>query len=182
MQDEALAQLARWGISVADAESAGLFDVADASTIYPDFAPRPAIVIPYYQPDKSPVTFTHEGEAAEFCRVRYLSAVNAARGFTAHRAQRYGQPADSGTPVYWPPVLDWPEMLAEVKQSLIVTEGEAKALAGALAGFPVLAFGGVFNWSLGDEMLPELQDILGARAASHRPSSNWTRHRRPAPG
>lgn len=159
MQDAALAQLARWGISEAEATRAELFDVDDAGSIYSDFSSLPAIVIPYYAPDGSPVTFQRGGEAAPFCRVRYLEQPSSARGFTAHRPQRYGQPADSGTPVYWPPVLAWPAMLADVAQPLVVTEGEAKALAGALAGFPVLAFGGVFNWTLGDELLPELQAI-----------------------
>lgn len=159
MQPAAIADLERSGITLADAEQAGLFDVEDASAIYPDFDAGPALVIPYYNLDGSLMTFLREGEELPFCRVRYL-APKAAGGFSAKKAQRYSQPGKSGTRAYFNPGLEWERIAKDPQEPIIITEGEKKAIAGVAQGLPVLALGGVFNFTNGgDELMPELEAI-----------------------
>jgi hypothetical protein len=163
MLPAALDDLARSGISEADAQAAGLFDVQDASTVYPDFEPVPAIVIPYYRPDGELMTFERDGETRPFCRVRYLAPpVTRAKGFGGPpKVQRYSQPGNSGTRAYFAPTMDWPRVLADAHEPIIITEGEKKALAAIALGYPVIALGGVFNFAMSrtEELLPELADI-----------------------
>lgn len=162
MLHEAAEQLAKWGLSEQDANRLGFFDVADASQIYPDFRKAPAIVIPYYEPDNGALrlmTFDRDGVAQKFCRVRYLD--KPALNFKGKaEAPKYGQPKASGQRVYFPPLLDWPTLLNDTQEPLIITEGEAKAASGVLAGYPVIALGGVFNFMQDFErLLRELESI-----------------------
>lgn len=136
-----------------------MFDVADASTICPDFKPLPALVIPYYDTNRALMAYTRAGETLPFCRVRYLEP-DAAPGLIKTKPQRYAQPLASGTRAYFPPVIDWTGLAADVAEPLVVTEGEGKALAGCLAGVPVLGLGGVFNFmASADRMLDEFDTI-----------------------
>lgn len=156
MQPLAVADLLRSGISSLDAERAGMFDVADASTIYPEFKPLPAIVLSYYDAAGALATFEREGEALPFCRVRYLSTEFGQKGFTASKPLRYGQPRASGTRAYLAPVSDWAATLRDANEPIVITEGEKKALAGCLTGLPVIGLGGVSNFLQKGELLPEL--------------------------
>jgi len=165
MQDAARTQLAKWGIPEHDAERVGMFDVSDASRVCADFKSLPAIVFPYFNADGS--LMTYGAAALPFCRVRYLEDAPQQRGFTAPaKAQRYAQPKRSGIHAYFPPVVEWPELLDDPARPLILTEGEAKGLAGVLADFPVVAIGGVFNWSTDyattddPTLIPELEAIV----------------------
>lgn len=154
---EGLAQLAKWGLTAQDAEQAGLFEADDASTIYPDFDAQPALIIPYFQVDGEPMSFTRDGEELAFCRLRYLNPPQQS-GFTVKKAQRYSQPGKSGTRCYFGPGLEWQRMSADIQEPVIITEGEAKALCGIKHGFPVIALGGVYNFTNGgDELMPELE-------------------------
>lgn len=146
----ALADLARSGITQAIADKAGLFYVDNAAEIYPEFDPEPAIVLPYWQADLNTIaTYWLDGAEHNFCRVRYLNPKRKGSGFTQSKAQRYGQPRGSGSHVYFPPGVAWDRILLDVQEPLIITEGEKKALAGAAAGFPVMALGGVWNFTEG---------------------------------
>lgn len=158
--DKALAQFANWGgLTGEQAADAGLFEVDNAADIYPDFDAVPAIVIPYYNPDRSLASFERGGEATAFCRVRYMADPRP-RGFTKQKPKRYAQPGKSGTRVYFPRCLDWRHLVADVQEPLIITEGEAKALVAAYAGLPCMALGGVFNFMAGvEDLLPELEAI-----------------------
>lgn len=158
MQPAAIADLVRSGIDAETADKAGFFDVADASAIYPDFDSVPAIVIPYYTPEGDLMTFWRDGESLPFCRVRYLDPPKAAgSGFSKPKVQRYSQPGASGTRAYFAPMLEWARIAADIQEPIIITEGEKKAVAGIGAGFPVIALGGVFNFTNGgDELMPEL--------------------------
>lgn len=156
----ALEQLAKWGgLTPEQAADAGLFEVDNAADIYPDFDPVPAIIIPYFQPDRSNMTFERDGATQNFCRLRYL-VDDTPKGFKKAKPKRYAQPGKSGTRVYFPRCLDWPRLLTDVEEPLIITEGEAKALVAAYAGLPCLALGGVFNFMRGvDDLLPELEAV-----------------------
>lgn len=152
-------QIASWGgLSEADAERVGMFEVEDASLVYADFLPLPAIVIPYFDAAQEPMAFTRDGVEYAFCRVRYLAAP-AARAFGSKKPQRYGQPKASGTRAYFSLLTDWVTALADTAEPLLITEGEAKGLAAAVAGLPCIALGGVYNWLKDGELLPELAAI-----------------------
>lgn len=157
MLPAAIADLERSGITLADVEAAGLFSVERASEIYPDFDDLEALVIPYYMPDGSFMTFTRDGAELDFCRVRYLDPP-VSRGFKSAKPQRYSQPGNSGTRAYFCPLVDWTRILNDAQEPLVITEGEKKAIAGCSAGYPVIALGGVFNFTNGgDELMPELE-------------------------
>lgn len=137
-----------------------MFDVDDASTIYKEFRPQPAIVIPYFSPQGEVVTFQRDGQLLPFCRVRYLGRLESAgRAFTAQKDVRYGQPKASGARAYLPPIVPWAAILDDPKEPILITEGEKKGLAAILAGLPTIGLGGVFNFMAEGELLPELAAI-----------------------
>jgi hypothetical protein len=158
MRQAAAHDLARSGITPEDAEAAGMFDVEDASTVSPDFQAEPALVIPYFTPERAIVRYG--AFARPFCRVRYLNAPRETKGFKRHKVPRYSQPARSGVQAYFAPLIDWPVLLKDAAEPLIITEGEKKAVAGILAGMPVIALGGVFNFMAGELLLPVLDAIV----------------------
>jgi hypothetical protein len=91
--------------------------------------------------------------------VRYLEDPRP-RGFVKQKPKRYAQPGKSGTRVYFPRCLDWRQLVADVQEPLVITEGEAKALVAGYAGLPCMALGGVFNFMAGvEDLLPELEAI-----------------------
>lgn len=156
MQAAAGVQLARWGISPDLARAAGFFDTADASTILPGLPSRPAIVIPYYSTDGNILRLG----AMPFARFRWLDDGPVKHGFVRARPVRYGQPSGTGVQVYFPPVLNWATVAADTTISLLVTEGEAKALTACSAGYTCLALGGVYNFtSANGELVPQLEGI-----------------------
>jgi hypothetical protein len=160
MLPAAITDLERSGISEADADACGLFDVENARDIYLDFRAEAALVIPYFHPNGEPMTFLRDGEELPFCRVRYVDPPPAPRGFTGKKkVDKYGQPGASGTRVYFPPNVPWETILQDVQVPLIITEGEKKAIAGGAAGFNVLGLGGVFNFAAAGslDILPELE-------------------------
>lgn len=157
---EALEQLAKWGgLTPEQAADAGMFEVANAAEIYPDFDPLPAIIIPYYQPDRALMTFERDGKTVPFCRLRYLVDPTP-KGFTQKKPKRYAQPGKSGTRVYFTRCLDWERLMQDVQEPLLITEGESKSAVAAYMGMPCLGLGGVFNFMQGvDDLLPELEAI-----------------------
>lgn len=158
MRPSTTADLARSGLTPEDAEAAGMFDVADASTIYhPDFHAEPALVIPYFDIGGKLVTW---GEGKAFCRIRYTERPPQAQGFTKRKAIRYSQPKGSGLHAYFAPGLDWTRLVGDPAEPILITEGEKKSLASIKAGFPVIGLGGVFNFATTDgALLPELEDF-----------------------
>lgn len=158
MRPSTTADLARSGLTPEDAEAVGMFDVANASTIYtPDFAPEPALVIPYFDISGTLVTF---GEGKAFCRVRYIERAPAQQGFVKRKQLRYTQPKASGLHAYFAPTLDWQRIADDASEPIIITEGEKKAVAGIKAGFPVVGLGGVFNFAdTTGTLLPELENF-----------------------
>lgn len=156
--EAALADLRRSGIDAAAAGAAGIYAADDASEIDGSLRDLPALVIPYIAPDGAPML---RPDGGEFLRVRYLAQPTAIKGLGKKKDIRYSQPAGSGVRAYFPRVdgVDWPTLLADPKQPLVITEGEKKALAATLAGFPAIGLGGVFNWLTAHDLLPELAAI-----------------------
>jgi hypothetical protein len=151
MHPAATADLLRSGVTSIEAERAGMFDVDNASLVYPEFKPIEGIIIPYFDSARHLMTF----DRGPFCRVRYLGQAQQ-NGFAYAKPLRYGQPKGSGTRAYFAPIVPWAEILSDPTEPLCITEGEKKALAGVLAGFPVVGLGGVSNFLKDGELLPEL--------------------------
>jgi hypothetical protein len=159
MLPSVISDLSRSGITEADAAACQLFEVYDAKAeVYPDFRPEPAVVIPYFHPDGSLMTFERAGAVLPFCRVRYVEPKQTV-GFGGKKTDdKYGQPGKSGTRAYFPPLIPWSKLINDVQEPVIVTEGEKKAICAAANGFPVIALGGVFNFAMtGADLLPELE-------------------------
>ena len=157
------AQLARWGLTPADASAAGLFTTPSARAIYAEMPDRPGLVIPYYTADRQLRTFGTNGHKQPFARIRFLGPDPVGSQFTKSRPIRYTQPAHSGVAPYYWPGADWPLILSDPQYPLIITEGEAKAIRGCVAGFTVIALGGVYSFTESSgEMLHELDQIVWA--------------------
>ena len=156
--------LERSGIALADAEYAGMFLAESASKICPDFKPWAGIIIPYAEPcDDAVMQFDRDSVARPFMRVRYLNEPVKA-GFVAHKPMRYAQPRHSGTRPYFPitEVFDWADIMDDPDIPIIITEGEKKALAACLSGFPTIGLGGVFNFMAEGEFLQDLERVVWA--------------------
>lgn len=165
MDEKALIDLARSGISEQDANDAGMYSVENAQEVFPEFKPLPALVIPYYHPIDAdsqgllPMTFRRKGQEEQFARVRYTRLPVAPKG---KKPQRYDQPKQSGVQAYFSPLLDWPGIFADTGEPIFFTEGEKKAGAAAALSYPVIGLGGVYNFkdkSEGNEFLPILARI-----------------------
>ena len=155
-QDLAAADLARSGLTSADAEALGMFAVDRANSVNPGFKPVPALVLPYFDAQGQPLTYERAGFPASFCRVRYLTDSS---GWRLKSAQRYAQPAGTGTPVYLPCTVDWSDPALSRSGGVVLTEGEKKAAALCSQGIPAVAVGGVFNFSDKDAAAPLHQDL-----------------------
>ena len=151
----ALKQLASWGLTPQQAESAGLFPVANAATIHKAFPAEPAIVLPYFTPDGTPM----QVHGAPFCRIRRLQIPPPPKGFgKPKKAAKYLQPPGTGMHVYFPPGMQWRQVMGDTKAPVVITEGEAKALAAVAAGFPCIGLGGVWSFSApGGSLLNDLE-------------------------
>lgn len=158
-------RLAASGLTPADAATLRL-ELLDATAVAAlgeaHFLAAPAFRLPYHDP---------RGEPTGFYRLRYLKV----DGFAGLRRKppRYTQPARAIAGVYLTPMtfsgLGWAEIFADPGVSLLITEGELKAIAACRAGFPTLGLGGVDMWRAtkrGVPFLPELEAIAwsGRRA------------------
>ncbi len=166
MLKQAVIDLEKSGISVEEAEDGGMFTVKDASTLFEDFKPWPALVIPYPDPfGDGYFGFKRDGKLHDFVRVRYYQPKDKVHGFRKKKSLRYTQPSGSGIYPYFPDVsmvydgkdVTWRDIAASCEIPLIITEGEKKAMAGCLAGFPTIGLGGVYNFKNDGEFLPVLE-------------------------
>lgn len=146
--------LAARGITPEVAQLAGIFDVPDASKLYPDFRRHSALVLPYHDINGDPVGFERDGAELPFARVRYMGDLPTQRG--SRKPLRYTQPADSGCRAYFPPGVDWASLAADPAEPVMITEGEIKALAVTSYAAPCIGLGGVSSTVRDGQFLPEL--------------------------
>ncbi len=165
----AVADLARSGIVPKEAAKLGLFAVenARAQSCFPELRAEPALVIPYFNLDGSPITFDRDGEAFPFVRLRYLGEQTSRQGFTGpSRNGKYAQPARSGVHAYFPPCRPWLEIAKDPREPILLVEGEKKAARLALEGFNAIGIGGCWNFRRPGglegikELVPELECIV----------------------
>ncbi len=154
--------LERSGITDEVAKATGMLAVADARRLDSTFKRRAAIAIPYHDPRTGEqVTWNDGGTLRPFERVRYLG--KEPRGFlpSPEKPQRYAQPAGSPVCAYFPRStgIDWPAVLDNPKISLVITEGEKKAVAACEADISTIALGGVDCFQNKGAFLPELEAI-----------------------
>src|SRR5882672_3529841 len=96
-------------------------------------------VIPY---------FDLKGRETKFYRARFMADTR--RGFdklAGRKALRYGQPPDTITEAYLPPIgMNWAAIAPDGEVPLVVTEGELKAACGVKHGYPTIGLGGVWSF------------------------------------
>lgn len=131
--------LARSGLTLADAQANGMYLVDDASTVHPDFAQHPAIIIPYLRMDGAPLSYDLTGVGVPYVRPRYLPVLGKS---LPKDGRKYDAPRGSGSQIYFPRALA-PSILPE--GAVCVVEGEKKAAALCKVGIPCVAIGGVDN-------------------------------------
>ena len=149
--------LRRSGITETQSKKLGLRLLTPAKTVQLTGQPRadvPSYVIPYY---------TIANKKTDYWRLRYLEAPRGAFGARLED-RRYTQPKDTPPHLYFSPTVKWVNPIAKnTNESVIITEGEKKAAAACLAGFPTIGLGGVWSWKskqFNMDMLPEFDDML----------------------
>ena len=150
--DEGKAQLAKWGISIEQAEAVGAFETPNAAAVLAGVQQRPGIILPYWTPDRQIMRIND----LPFGRVRWLDTPKSSGFHGKQKAARYGQPPGTGVQVYFPPVLDWAAVLADPTLPVIITEGEAKGIVATLAGYRCVALGGVYSFADRGELVAVL--------------------------
>jgi len=152
---QALAYITARAVAESVAGAAGIGITDDAKTIDPTFYPIPALTLPYIQPDGTPTGFV---------RVRYFDPPMT--GGMRKKMLRYQQPKGTAPEAFLPRVAghDWQAILADPAQTVVITEGEIKALSVmANTGIPALGLGGVFMWADNKLPLPLLESVAWAR-------------------
>ncbi len=151
LHPDALADLRRSGLSDETIARCGLQSVRPAGL---EACPIPGVVhaltFPYYALDGSPSDFQrwklfYDGEPGD--------------------KPKYWQPKGSDPQPYFPPLVAWQSLASDPTQTLLITEGEKKALAACQFGLPCLGIAGVWNWRAkldsGERLvLPGLDQII----------------------
>lgn len=140
----AIADLARSGITPAQADAVGMFSLDRACEIDPEFRAEPALVIPYFNMDGSPKMFQRDNERLHFCRVRYLDPP--IDPFTRKRKSKYDQPRGSGVHIYFPRTSSWADVAGNPDETVFGIEGEKKTVRVGLEGYNALGIGGCWMW------------------------------------
>lgn len=147
--------IATRGISVDCAIACGLFETdAPQADVHPSMGYLDGFVgvgIPYFNADATPMIVG----GREHVRMRRL-------GDLAKGTAKYVQGAGTGVHVYLCPTVDWTAIFADPKCPLMITEGEAKAIAACEQGLACIALGGVTSTrdSHTGEWLPGLQGCV----------------------
>jgi hypothetical protein len=119
----------------------------------------------------------------DFYRVKFVPPlVETVEGSKKEKVRKYFQPAKSVTHAYIPPPqLIPPSVWQDPTISVIITEGEKKALKSAQQGFPTIGLGGVNSWriknvpiskdqviELGDKLVINTTDLRTAETIKHK--------------
>lgn len=151
LMPEHLADLQKSGLSDATIDQCGLYSVRPADLkdcSVPGVAH--ALAFPYYGLDGTPSDFQ-----------RWKLFYEGAPG----DKPKYWQPKGSDPQPYFPSLVSWQGLASDPTQSLLVTEGEKKALAACQFGLSCLGIAGVWNWrsklNSGERLvLPGLDQII----------------------
>lgn len=75
------------------------------------------------------------------------------------RFPKYTQLKGSAPHAYFPPIIDWKALLSDSTKRLFITEGELKAAAATLRGFPCIGLGGVWNFMSSERDIDFLEEL-----------------------
>jgi hypothetical protein len=150
-KERMLADLKRSGIKPKDVSKLGLKLLTAAATkkITERFEVA-AYQIPY---------FDIHGKQIDYWRIRYLEEIKGKFGATLRKPPRYSQPIDTVPHFYFPPIVEWTNIAKDTEESIVITEGEKKAIAGCLNGLPTVGIGGVWAWKSKKHNLPVVPDF-----------------------
>lgn len=131
------------GLTTALGEQLGMYEVPSAATLLPQFDARAALIIPYHDINRKPAK-PHRSDVP-FYRVRYLER-DPTFSSTTKKPPNYVQPAKTPPMAYLPTIgqYDWKAIAADPEVEIIITEGELKAAAACMQGYPTLGMGGVY--------------------------------------
>jgi hypothetical protein len=151
---EALEDLRRSGLSDGTIAAAGLFTPAPADL--PRFVSarlvgqvRHVLVFPYRDGDPGGAQRRHD----EFVRCKLFPPVDDGHGHTIRYYQRAGTPPRLYIPARARAALGDPGV------TLLVTEGEKKALRADQDGLACVAVGGLWSWRVGGRPIPDLDRL-----------------------
>ena len=144
MADRTLEEwIASRGISVDDAIAC---ELGETDTPQVDVHPSmdyldgfPGVVIPYFNADGSPMLLE---DGTQYKRMRRLGDLPK-DPITGKGPAKYVQGAGTGVRVYLCPFVDWVAIFNDPKVPIVITEGEAKAIALCSQGVACIALGGV---------------------------------------
>lgn len=153
----ALAKLETSGLTEADMRLLRMEALSPTQThaLHESFKPLCSLKITYWDPTDLNKPLSGHAAWPAFYRLRYLRP-----GGDAKDDVRYTNEPMAGVAAYFPPSVDWPSIVGDYNQTLIITEGELKAAKACKEGCPTIGLGGVWNFrssSLGVTFLRELE-------------------------
>ena len=128
-------------IPAAAAKKLRLEPIADVSKLpgMSQFPAKAGARIPYFD--------VNGRERPKVCRVRYMEETRSGFKLAAGaKPMRYVQTPGSPVHVYFPPLINWKDIVDDPGQELIITEGELKAACATAHGKPTLGLGGVWSF------------------------------------
>jgi len=148
-----LADLKRSGLTDGDARKAGYKPqtAQQINKLTGNYAA--GYLIPYHDVN---------GKKTKYWRVRYTEEVKGAFGSSKKKPLRYTGPPGEIPRFYYPPGYDWRSLAKDTSESLIITEGEKKALKACKSGLPTIAVAGVWSWrskKKGVAAIPDFDEI-----------------------
>lgn len=167
-----------WDLGIEKLESSGLtIDDAkklriqvlsgeETAALSKSFKALPALRLNYYDPRDPQKLLSGWPGWPGFYRIRYLKKSMDFSDATKGKSIRYAQPFESGVCAYFPTTVNWPDIIDNVNEPILITEGELKAAKACKEGFNCIGLGGVYNFKsakLGIMFLPELECIDWAK-------------------
>lgn len=155
-------KLASSGLTLEDAEELSIHCLSgkQTSSLHNSFKDLCALKIDYMGVDGKPLSDWPKSKP--FYRLRYLEYGTDFTQLTDKKVLRYVQEPGTAPVAYYPSNQDWSDIVGDVDQPLIITEGELKAAKACKEGFPTIGLGGVYNWrsyKIGIEWLPSLDFV-----------------------
>lgn len=160
----ALEALEARAVPIEIAKAAGVYAVLDAQSEHRSFAPLPAVIFSYRDPESGePMTYMDNGEEKPVLRGRYLKPGAFKDWVPDAKERRYSQPKGSPVRAYFATggIIDWRALFSNPATPIVIVEGEFKALAACALGIPAVALGGVHSIHNSDdhEFLADLRRI-----------------------
>lgn len=161
----ALAKLASSGLTEEDFKALRFEALSPTSThgLHETFKPLCSLKITYWDPTDLNKPLSGAPKWPPFYRLRYLRP-----GGDAKEDTRYTNEPVSGVVAYFPPIVNWPEIVEDVNSTVIITEGELKAAKACAQGHPCIGLGGVWNFRSGP---------MGVTFLKELEAFNWVKRR-----